>query len=380
MATGAGAETNSERTARLKRGDPPGIAVNPSQRNTYPNFDNVGIGFSDLGFDSIYKLRSRLLGTINILGDPNLETTTLRANTVARLFEPQDAATRLGSGTHVCTYIFYSKDGVVSMKLLKVYSKLEFGTIHNVLVKETEPDVIYSTGEMRITVEDSESSAASGPQVTSAQFNLESGSFMGDYFGFLSPNARDSTKERMIQQLKAFLTTKETPAEYTEDILIKNTGIPAEEIAYLKQLGYRPRQYTREGLRQINIKKHKEALSSIIYKIKDLEQRIAQKKEQIPKMQTIYADMLSKRNAMRSRGDNVRKQEKLMNGVNPEKIQQEIEELERQLQAKREELAAKEGELGEVVNLGGGSRKRTRRQSRRRKFSKKHARKHTRKS
>jgi hypothetical protein len=83
----------------------------------------------------------------------------------------------LGEGTHICTYIFYEKDGVTNIHLIKVFSALEFSSLHNTLVYMIHPTKLLAAGEMEITI--------AGGSVSQIRFNFASGTYMKKYEDYL---------------------------------------------------------------------------------------------------------------------------------------------------------------------------------------------------
>jgi hypothetical protein len=94
----------------------------------------------------------------------------------SRIFSLEEIPS-LGEGTHICTYIFYEKDGVTNIHLIKVFSALEFSSLHNTLVYMIHPTKLLAAGEMEITI--------AGGSVSQIRFNFASGTYMKKYEDYL---------------------------------------------------------------------------------------------------------------------------------------------------------------------------------------------------
>jgi hypothetical protein len=109
---------------------------------------------------------------------------------------------QLPDGTHICTFIFYEKDGVQDIKVIPVRSAFEIGSLHDTLIYEIEPDVVFSAGEMRIVKE--------GKDVQSIEYSFESGSYMFPYM--------DKLKE-YNKNVQAFLKFRENNTNSNTSII-----------------------------------------------------------------------------------------------------------------------------------------------------------------
>jgi hypothetical protein len=324
-------ENAAARLVRLKQGENPGFTLKEEFKNDYPTIEEIE-AYKPEEFSNSYKLRHNLIRNIEITGKPANQA-TVKANARGRMFLVEEAGTKLPEGTHVCTFMFYQKDGVDFLKAIKVRSQLEYGSIHNAILTESDPDIVYSAGEMELTISNTQ-------EITSCRFNLESGSYMRRLIAFFSPATRAQAIENVKTKIIEFLETKgidEDKISYVDEVLIQNTPLQENEIGNLKRYGYTLKKY---AIPPANIKRLRNELIILQGKINIEEQRLKYDSQALPAYAGKY-EIMKKSNP------------KLAEMFNPVKKQAEIDKTIATIAALREELAAKEAEMGEVTVLGG---------------------------